>query len=367
MSNFSRAIIILALAVAARLPLSAQSPLTQLLQGSSAASPPAKTSDQLGRDTPYGTVYGFLQAAQGGDYSIAAQYLQMSAAHRQSEGDALAMKLYVAMNDAFAGNLRPSRQPEGTLQEDVPTGRQRLGTMSAGDVEDELELVRVNDPGAGKIWLISSDTLARIPELYEQVEGRQVETKLPRWMVRHQWGGMPLWQWLALLVLIPVASAAAWLLLVVLQVPLRWWTRRTGALALSFRSGMASRGRAHSPDSGQLSGHRSAAPALLQSGRRGRGDYRRILDFVARDSLVPAAYAQPRFGARPLGHRLADVTGRTHHQSGRVRDGTFSCVKRAGLQHEHGAGGRGHWNSGGWFRSAADHCESIWRRFGSRR
>jgi MscS family membrane protein len=228
MSTFSRAIIVVALAVAACLPLSAQSPLTQLLQGSSTAAPPSKTSDQLGRDTPYGSVYGFLQAAQGGDYSIAAQYLQMSAAHRQSDGDALAMKLYVAMNQAFSGNLRPSRLPEGTLQEDVPPGRQRLGTMSAGDVEAELELVRVTDPTVGRIWLISSDTLARVPELYEQVEGRQVETKLPRWMVKHQWGGMPLWQWLALLLLIPVATAAAWLLLVVAQVPVRWWARRHG-------------------------------------------------------------------------------------------------------------------------------------------
>jgi len=231
MSTFSRAIIVFALAVAACLPLSAQSPLTQLLQGSSTAAPPSKTSDQLGRDTPYGSVYGFLQAAQGGDYSIAAQYLQMSAAHRQSDGDALAMKLYVAMNQAFSGNLRPSRLPEGTLQEDVPSGRQRLGTMSAGDVEAELELVRVTDPTVGRIWLISSDTLARVPELYEQVEGRQVETKLPRWMVKHQWGGMPLWQWLALLLLIPVATVAAWLLLVVAQVPVRWWTRRHGDVA----------------------------------------------------------------------------------------------------------------------------------------
>ena len=228
MSTFSKAIIVLTLAVAACLPLCAQSPLTQLLQGSSTAAPPSKTSDQLGRDTPYGAVYGFLQAAQGGDYSIAAQYLQMSAAHRQSDGDALAMKLYVAMNSAFSGNLRPSRLPEGTLQEDVPSGRQRLGTMSAGDVEAELELVRVTDPTVGRIWLISSDTLARVPELYEQVEGRQVETKLPRWMVKHQWGGMPLWQWLALLLLIPVATAAAWLLLVVAQVPVRWWARRHG-------------------------------------------------------------------------------------------------------------------------------------------
>ncbi len=234
MFNFSKRISLLVFVVvlAACVPLPAQSPLTQLLQGSTPGSTSSKSSDQLGRDTPYGTVYGFLQAAQAGDYSIAAQYLQMSAARRQSEGDAMAMKLYVAMNSAFAGNLRPSRQPEGTLQEDVPPGRQSLGTMSAGDVDAELELVRVTDPSAGKIWLISSDTLVKVPELYEQVEGRRVETRLPAWMVKYQFGGMPLWQWFALLLLIPVAAAAAWLLLVVLQIPLQWWTRRHGDVEL---------------------------------------------------------------------------------------------------------------------------------------
>ena len=208
-------------------------PLT-ILQPSTPASASSKTpTDQLGRDTPYGTVYGFLQAAQSGDNGIAAQYLQMSAARRQSEGDATAMKLYTAMNGAFAGSLRPSREPEGTLQEDVPPGRQRLGTMSAGDVDAELELVRVTDPSAGKIWLISSETLAKVPELYQQVEARRVETRLPMWTVKHQFAGMPLWQWFALLLLIPVAAAAAWLLLVLLQIPLRWWTRRYGDVELA--------------------------------------------------------------------------------------------------------------------------------------
>ncbi len=229
MSTFSKGIFPLTLVLAACLPLTAQSAITQILQGSTATpTAPAKASDQLGRDTPYGTVYGFLQAAQSGDYGIAAQYLQMSPSRRQSEGNELAMKLNVAMNQAFAGSLRPSRQPEGTLQEDVPPGRQKLGTMSAGDVDAELELVRVTDPRAGKIWLISSDTLTKVPELYEQVEARQVETWLPGWMVKHELAGMPLWQWLALLLLIPVAAAAAWVLLVLLQIPLRWWTRRHG-------------------------------------------------------------------------------------------------------------------------------------------
>jgi MscS family membrane protein len=205
-----------------------QNALSQILPSSAPATSSSKSTDRLGRDTPYGTIFGFLHAAQEGNNSLAAQYLQMSAARRQSEGDTLAMKLNVVMNNSFAGNLQPSRQPDGTPQEDVPLDRQNLGTMSSGDVEDELELVRVNDPAAGRIWLVSSDTLSKIPELYDQVEARQVETKLPRWMVKYQLGGMPLWQLLALIIMLPVAAAIGWLVLVVLQIPLRWWARRRG-------------------------------------------------------------------------------------------------------------------------------------------
>jgi MscS family membrane protein len=235
MFNFSKGIIVLVLALAACMPLSAQSPLSQILQPSGAASASSRTStDPLGRDTPYGTVFGFLQAAQSGNNSIAAQYLQISPAHRQIEGETDAAHLKIVMDNAYAGNLKNvSPQPEGAPQEGVPFGRQKLGTISSGDVETDLELVRVTDPNAGKIWLISSDTLAKLPELYDQVEARQVETRLPAWVVRHQLAGMPLWQWLALFLMIPLAAAAGWLALVVLQVPLRWWGRRYGEVDLA--------------------------------------------------------------------------------------------------------------------------------------
>ncbi|MGA8765311.1 MAG: hypothetical protein WB562_20765, partial [Candidatus Sulfotelmatobacter sp.] len=196
MSNFFKGISFLALALAACLPLPAQSALNQILEPSAPAGSSSKNqSDPLGRNTPYGTVFGFLQAAQSGDYSIAAQYLQMTAARRQTEGDALAAKLKFVMDRAFGGSLKPSRLPEGVIQEDVPLDRQKLGTMSSGDVEVDLEVVRVTDPSAGKIWLISSNTLSKIPELYDQVEPRQVESRLPPWLVKHQLVGMALWQW----------------------------------------------------------------------------------------------------------------------------------------------------------------------------
>jgi MscS family membrane protein len=231
MSTRLKTIAFLILAFLASLPLSAQGALAQILQSKPDA--PAKTGiDPLGRETPYGTVFGFLETAQQGNYGIAAQYLQLSPARRQTQGEALAMKLNVAMNRAFVGNLRPSRQPDGTPQEDVSPDRQKLGTMVSGHTEVDVELVRVSDPNVGKIWLFSSETLAKIPELYDQIQARRVESRLPMWMVKHELAGMPLWQWLALLLLIPVAAAAGWLFVVVVHIPVRWWARRHGQPAL---------------------------------------------------------------------------------------------------------------------------------------
>ena len=178
---------------------------------------------------------GFLQAAQSGNYSIAAQYLQMSAARRQTEGEQIASQLNAVLNNSkvFTGRVGIFTQAEGIPQEGVPLGRQKLGTMSSGDIEDDLELVRVSDPSAGKIWLISSDTLAKVPELYDQAEARQVESKLPGVLVKHQIAGMPLWQWLALLVAVPIAAGIGWILLVLLEIPVRWWARRQGQVEIA--------------------------------------------------------------------------------------------------------------------------------------
>jgi MscS family membrane protein len=230
MATFSNAIYTFVIALSLCLSSSAQGALGELLQSKAPATPAQNNpTDSLGRGTPYGTIFGFLEAAQSRNYAIADQYLQMSPARRQADGEMLAQKLKTVMDTAFAGSLKNvSNQPEGKVQEGVPYDRQRLGTMSSGDIEAELDLVRVSDSRGGKIWLISSDSLTKIPELYDQVQARRVETRLPAWAVKYQFAGMPLWQWFALILLIPVAAGVGWLVLVVLQIPLRWWARRHG-------------------------------------------------------------------------------------------------------------------------------------------
>jgi MscS family membrane protein len=236
MSSFPKTLLLLVLSLLAPLPVTAQSPLSSVLPSSSSATTGTSNSpvDPLGRTSPSGAVLGFLQAAQSGDYSIAAQYLQMSAARRQAEGEQIATQLKAVMDSpAFTGRVGNFTQTEGTPQEGVPLGRQKLGTMSSGDVEADLDLVRVSDPSAGKIWLISSDTLAKVPELYDQVEARQVERKLPTVLVKHHVAGVPFWQWVAMLIAVPIAAAIGWLLLVLLEIPVRWWARRRGQVEIA--------------------------------------------------------------------------------------------------------------------------------------
>jgi MscS family membrane protein len=230
MSSFPKTMFVSVLCLAACLT-SAGMAVGQTLPSTTPATAAANAAvDPLGRTTPSGTMLGFLQAAQAGDYGIAAQYLQMSPARRQSEGEQVAIKLKVVLDNAFTGRFKNFTQAEGIPQEGVPLGRQKLGTVASGDVEADLDLVRVSDPHAGKIWLISADTLAKVPELYDQVQARHVETRLPNALVKHEFAGMPLWQFLALLIALPVVAALGWLLLALLEFPVRWWARRRGHL-----------------------------------------------------------------------------------------------------------------------------------------
>jgi MscS family membrane protein len=206
--------------------LTAQS-VTGLLKGSGSPSPePATASaDPLERETPSGTVFGFLQVTQAGNYRAAADYLQMSAARRQSQGPELARKLKVLMDRAFVGSVRRiSTNPEGSSESgDIDT--QNIGAFVNGEGDIPVVLVRVTDPNAGKIWLFSADTLTKVPELYDNAQAHQIEKKLPPTLVSKLFLGMPLWQWLALLIAVPVAAAIGWSIIIILAVPRRLWLK----------------------------------------------------------------------------------------------------------------------------------------------
>jgi MscS family membrane protein len=201
----------------------AQSPISQILQPNKDKSIQPVT-DPLGRETPNGTLFGFLQAEQAENYTSAAQYLQLSPARRASQGEQIARELKTVLDSAFVGSLRSiSTTPEGTPQPGLSPDHERVGTLSVDDSEVDVILVRVNDPNAGKIWLFSADTLAKIPELYDLLQAHQVETHVPKVLVKTHFLGMSAWLWFALLLAIPVAAGLAWVLIELVVFPLMWW------------------------------------------------------------------------------------------------------------------------------------------------
>jgi MscS family membrane protein len=204
--------------------LRAQS-VSGILNAGTKAQTTTTSADPLGRNTPSGTVLGFLQVEQAGNSKAAADYLQVSAAHRQSQGPGLADQLKVLMDRAFVGSLRRlSTNPEGSPEAGTPD-QQTIGVFSNGDADVPVVLVRITDPNYGKIWLFSADTLSKVPELYDNLKAHQVESKLPQSLVRNVFLGMPAWQWLALFVAIPLAFAIGWAVVLLLAIPRVLWLK----------------------------------------------------------------------------------------------------------------------------------------------
>ena len=92
---------------------------------------PQSTKDALGRDTPRGTVLGFLAAGRAGRDDVASQYL-----NTQLDGKAaaaLAHQLFVVLDARLSARLtRLSEAPEGSLANPLLPNQEVVGTVAGG-------------------------------------------------------------------------------------------------------------------------------------------------------------------------------------------------------------------------------------------
>jgi len=196
----------------------------------SAASPPAKaeppaTIDPLGRETPRHAMMGVLKYGERGDFATAARYLQPT----QGQDTDLVQRAreLQALHTRFKGDIALlSDDPNGTVEAGLPPGQVRAGVLAVGGTTTDVILVRVDDPAAGKIWLISRETVAKVPELSTQVESEgptAAERMVPASLRSRHLLGMSLAQWLGWLFSIPISWLLAWLLTFACSLPRRIW------------------------------------------------------------------------------------------------------------------------------------------------
>jgi len=197
----------------------------------SAASPakaePAAPVDPLGRETPRISLVGFLKYAESEDYATAARYLQPTPG--QETDLVQRVRELRALRSKFKGDIDLlSDEPGGSVEAGLPIGEVRAGALKVGATTVDVILVRVDDPDSGKIWLISRDTVARIPGLYAQIRSEgptRAERFVPAALTSRHLLDMSLAQWLGWLLSIPISWFLAWLLEFLLSAPNRIWCK----------------------------------------------------------------------------------------------------------------------------------------------
>jgi len=201
--------------------------LSQVHLPTSVAPPPAKNestpADPFGRETPRSTMMGLLKYEELEDYENAARYLEAppgrnpNLIQRAKEFRTLQRSLRISI-------ALLSDDPNGTIEPGLPPGQIRAGVIETGETAEDVILVRVDDPVAGRIWLISKETVAKIPEFYAQLRTEAptlVDRMMPVALRDRHLLGMSLARWLGWLLSIPISWFLTLLLAFVLSAPAR--------------------------------------------------------------------------------------------------------------------------------------------------
>ena len=152
--------------------------------------------DPFGRSTPRGTIEGFIRATQRNDFVAAARYLELSD-KQKAKTDELVRDLREVMDRYYNEPLAAiSDAPSGNLEDGLPIDQERV-PLKIQDEEVDIILKRVNHPQNGMIWLISSDTVAKVPALSEAIEETWVERTMPQVLLDHNFLGVSLALWVA--------------------------------------------------------------------------------------------------------------------------------------------------------------------------
>jgi MscS family membrane protein len=177
---------------------------------------PEIPKDALGRETPRGTLSGFLTAVGQDDYAKAAMYLNLSYLTKyqaERQGPDLAKGLQTLMDNGawITPASMVSNDPAGKTDDDLPENTDKLGSLKSNDMSADLLVERVvTDDGTPSLWLISPTTVREIPALVKNLSASRIDRVLPDRLIENKIGGVPIGHWAAMLALIAISYFISW-------------------------------------------------------------------------------------------------------------------------------------------------------------
>src|SRR5262249_9013948 len=171
--------------------------------GSQTPAPPSAIKDALGRDTPRGTLLGFMRVARDGNDEAAATYLNTSL--RGQAAVDLARQLYVVLDTRLPARIAEvSDRPEGALANPLKPDLDLVGTVEPAGGPLDVFVERVNRGSSGRLWLFSRRTLESIPDVYQEINLVAPDRYFPRPLTKVRIAGVRLFDWIVLFAVVPL-------------------------------------------------------------------------------------------------------------------------------------------------------------------
>ena len=168
-----------------------------------AAAEPQALRDPLGRDTPRGALLGFMRVSREGNFEAAPEYLNTTL--RGLPAQELARQLFVVLDKRLPARLDElSDRPEGRLTNPLRPDEDVVATIATSTGNLNIVVERVPRAGDSAIWLFSSRTLDAIPQAYGEVNLISLDRHLPAFLVGPRIGGIRLFHWIALILIVPL-------------------------------------------------------------------------------------------------------------------------------------------------------------------
>ena len=184
-----------------------------------------------GQGTPLAAMLGLRDAMRRKDYEAAGEFLDrryIEDSVGQYSDEALIKALAYVWNRQNISDITSiSDEPQGKLDDNLPNYREQIGTVKLKEEAIPIYLQRVPDGKGGRIWKLSNATVARIPDMWDELGYSEFALKVGKWLPDFRFLGMENWQIVGIIVFFiiawPLAALASYLLMrIALLIPNRF-------------------------------------------------------------------------------------------------------------------------------------------------
>jgi MscS family membrane protein len=186
------------------------------------------TTDQ---STPLNSLLSLRNARSNDDFEKVGEFLDRrflsEEMEQYSDKDLVEALDYVWDQQNVVNLAEISDNPEGNLNDGLPSYREQVGSVTISTGEIPIYLQRVPDGQGGKAWKLSNATVAQIPQMWDELGYSQVAIYLNNWLPKFKFMGMENWQLLGTILFFimawPLAILASYTLMrLALRIPNRF-------------------------------------------------------------------------------------------------------------------------------------------------